>query len=105
MLNYGYAVLESQVRIAIAEAGLDPTIGYLHANAPGRATLVFDLMEPYRPVVDRAVLGLVHAYRFSPGDFVVNSKGACRLHSELGRMVASDSVTPLSVHPLIRSVL
>jgi CRISPR-associated protein Cas1 len=31
MLNYAYAVLESQVRIATVAQGLDPTIGYLHA--------------------------------------------------------------------------
>jgi CRISPR/Cas system-associated endonuclease Cas1 len=36
MLNYGYAVLESQVRIAIAGTGLDPSIGYLHVCQPGR---------------------------------------------------------------------
>ena len=35
MLNYGYAVRESEVRIAISEVGLDPTIGYLHVCQPG----------------------------------------------------------------------
>lgn len=59
MLNYGYAVLESQVRIAIAEAGLDPSIGYLRVCQPGRWALVCDLMEPCRPIVDREVLSLI----------------------------------------------
>ena len=75
MLNYGYAVLESQVRIAIAEAGLDPTIGYLHVCQPGRQALVYDLMEPYRPQVDREVLALIRSQAFTPRDFVIDAKG------------------------------
>jgi len=58
MLNYGYAVLESQVRIAILAAGLNPFVGYFHRQYRGKQTLVFDLMEPMRPVVDRVVLGV-----------------------------------------------
>src|SRR5215210_8198907 len=42
MLNYAYAVLESQVRIATVAQGLDPAIGYLHVCRPGRAALVYD---------------------------------------------------------------
>jgi CRISPR-associated protein Cas1 len=44
MLNYAYAVLESQVRIAAVSQGLDPTIAYLHTTRPGRVVLVYDLM-------------------------------------------------------------
>ncbi len=88
MLNYGYAVLEGQVRIAIAEAGLDPTIGYLHVNQPGRQALVYDFMEPHRPRIDRRVLDLLYSEAFAPGDFVIDGKGVCRLHAELARRVA-----------------
>ena len=88
LLNYGYAVLESQVRIAIAEVGLDPTLGYLHICQPGRQALVYDLMEPYRPQVDRKVLAFVRSQTFTPRDFVIDAKGVCRLHSELARAFA-----------------
>jgi hypothetical protein len=40
MLNYAYAVLESQIRIAVSAVGLDPTIRYLHANEGDRPALV-----------------------------------------------------------------
>ena len=83
MLNYGYAVLESQVRIAIAEAGLDPSIGYLHVCQPGRQAFVYDLMEPYRPEVDREMLEFVRVEVFMPRDFVIDAKGVCRLHPDL----------------------
>ena len=58
MLNYAYAVLESQVRIQIVAAGYDPTIGLLHSGRVGRGRhdFVLDLMEPLRPIVDRKVL-------------------------------------------------
>jgi CRISPR-associated endonuclease Cas1 len=89
MLNYGYAVLEGQVRIAIAEAGLDPTIGYLHVCQPDRSSFVYDLMEPGRPRIDREVLCFVQTQTFAPGDFVIDSKGVCRLHPGLARRVSA----------------
>lgn len=87
MLNYGYAVLESQVRIAIAEAGLDSTIGYLHVCLPGRQALAYDATEPYRPQVDWEVLAFIRSEMFTSRDFLIDSKGACRLHPDLARTV------------------
>lgn len=85
MLNYAYAALESQVRMSIAEVGLDPTIGYLHVCRAGRDSFVYDLMEPHRPQADRQVLALIRSEAFTPRDFVIDSKGTCRLHPELAR--------------------
>ena len=85
MLNYAYAVLESQVRIATVSQGLDPTIGYLHVCRPGRVALVYDLMEPLRPQVDRALLSFVHSHTFSPSDFILRGDGVCRLHPQFAR--------------------
>jgi CRISPR-associated protein Cas1 len=80
MLNYAYAVLESQVRIASVAQGLDPTIDYLHACRPGRVALVYDLMEPLRPRVDRLVLGFVRSHTLAPSDYILGTDGVCRLH-------------------------
>src|SRR5262249_24377872 len=68
MLNYAYAVLESQVLTATVAAGLDPTIGYLHSCRPGRLALVYDLMEPLRPQIDRQILSFVKSHVFAPSD-------------------------------------
>lgn len=87
MLNYAYAVLESQVRIAVSAVGLDPTIGYLHANEADRPALVLDLMEPLRPVVARLLMEFVIAERFSPSDLSISRTGLCRLHPQLARRV------------------
>ena len=87
MLNYGYAILESELRIAVMRSGLDPEIGYLHSNHKGRLSLVYDLMEPMRPVVDRAVLAFVNGQTFAPTDFPLSERGVCRLHPQLVRRV------------------
>jgi CRISPR-associated protein Cas1 len=59
LLNYGYAVLRASVSRAIVAAGLHPTIGLHHHNRYNSFCLADDLMEPYRPIVDRAVAKLV----------------------------------------------
>ena len=55
LLNYGYGVLRGVVGRAIAAAGLHPGLGIHHHNRYDAFCLADDLMEPYRPVVDRAV--------------------------------------------------
>jgi CRISP-associated protein Cas1 len=87
MLNYAYGVLESQVRMQVVAAGLDPTIGILHGNARGQHGLVFDLMEPLRPIVDRKILEFVQSRSFHAADFTLADNGNCRLNPELARNV------------------
>ena len=89
LLNYAYGLLETEVRIAVVAAGLDPTIGYLHARRPGRVALVYDLMEPLRPKVDQEVLRFVQKHILSPGDFVMADNGACRLHPRLAHSIVN----------------
>lgn len=58
LLNYGYGVLYAQVEVALLKAGLDPSMGVLHADQHRRPTLVYDFIEPYRRWVDEVVVGL-----------------------------------------------
>ncbi len=88
ILNYAYGVLESQVRIATVSAGLDPAIGYLHTCRPGRLALVYDLMEPLRPRVDKLVLDFLRSHTLAAGDIILTSRGVCRLHPQLARKAA-----------------
>jgi len=60
-LNYGYGVLYGQVERALVLAGLDPYAGFLHADRPGKPSLVLDLIEEFRQqVVDRTLIGMVN---------------------------------------------
>jgi CRISPR-associated endonuclease Cas1 len=104
MLNYAYAILESQVRMQIVAEGLDPTIGYLHTPTPERQALVLDLMEPQRPLVDRKVLEFVQAHTFHPADFTIRSDGVCRLNPEMVRHVVSVTAQGCQISPT-RTVL
>jgi CRISPR-associated protein Cas1 len=56
MLNYSYGVLYSLVERACIVAGLDPFVGFLHTDNYGKKSLVFDLIEPFRILGDRAAL-------------------------------------------------
>lgn len=93
MLNYAYGVLESRVRIDTVAAGLDPTIGYLHAAQPGRVALVYDLMEPMRPVVDGLILNFIADNELSPADFTLAANGVCRLHPQLAKAICRQMMT------------
>lgn len=60
-LNYGYGILYAQVERAVVLAGLDPYAGFIHADRPGKPSLVLDLIEEFRaPVVDRPVFAMIN---------------------------------------------
>lgn len=62
LLNYGYGVLRAIVARAICGAGLHPAIGLHHHNRSSGYPLADDLMEPFRPIVDRYVVQRVHEH-------------------------------------------
>ncbi len=74
ILNYAYAVLESEIRIKAISEGYDPTIGIMHEGSDGSSKFIFDLMEPERPKIDRAVLDFVKGHVFDPADFVIRTR-------------------------------
>ena len=89
ILNYAYAVLESEIRINAISDGCDPTVGTMHEGNDGSSKFIFDLMEPERPRVDRAVLDFVKGHAFDPADFVIRTDGVCRLNPEMIRLVVT----------------
>lgn len=80
MLSLFYTVLARDCASALEGVGLDPYVGLMHADRPGRQSLALDLMEELRPVlVDRFVLSAVNNRVVSPEDFVVRESGEVRL--------------------------
>lgn len=59
LLNYGYIVLRAAVARAVCAAGLHPSLGLHHTNRYDPFALAADLMEPFRPAIDRAVVRIV----------------------------------------------
>jgi CRISPR-associated protein Cas1 len=88
ILNYAYAVLQSQVQIGLVAEGYDPMLGIMHSDRDDAAAFVFDMMEPDRPKVDRAVLGFLKSETLHPADFMMREDGVVRLHPEFARHVA-----------------
>ncbi len=89
VLNYAYGVLEGQCRRALAAYGFDATCGILHSSKGYRDSLVYDLMEPFRPIVDALVLDFLCSSTFHIGDFTKVSDGSIRLHPQLARAVVA----------------
>jgi hypothetical protein len=81
MLNYLYAMLESESRPALAALGLDPGIGVLHFDARARDSFACDLMEAARPDVDAYVLDWLTKRPLSRSWFFEQRDGNCRLMS------------------------
>jgi len=79
ILNYLYAVLESEARLAAAELGLDPGLGVLHRDAPNRDSLACDLMEPVRPLVDSYLFDWIGRGPLRREWFFEQGNGNCRL--------------------------
>jgi hypothetical protein len=88
-LNYAYSALEGEIRIKAISEGYDPTIGLMREGSDGSSKFIFDLMEPERPKVDRAVLDFVKGHVLDPADFVIRTDGVRRLNPEMARMVVA----------------
>jgi CRISPR-associated protein Cas1 len=83
LLSFLYTLLAHDIRSALETAGLDPQVGYLHRDRPGRPGLALDLMEEFRPVVaDRLALTLVNRGQVRAGDFRTLDGGGVVMRDE-----------------------
>jgi len=92
-LNYLYAILEVEARLAISELGLDPGIGFLHSDTRTRDSLACDLMEPVRPQVDAFVLDWLRREPWQKKWFFEETDGNCRLTSVFTARLSETSKT------------
>ncbi len=77
MLSFAYTLLTHDITAALEAVGLDPAVGYLHRDRPGRPSLGLDLLEELRPVIaDRLVLSLINRRQVKPGGFTRTESGA-----------------------------
>lgn len=80
LLSFLYTLLAHDVRGALEGVGLDPAVGYLHRDRPGRPSLALDLMEEFRPFfADRLALSLVNRGQVRAEGFVEEAAGAVRM--------------------------
>ena len=105
MLNYLYALLESEARLAAAALGLDPGLGVMHFDSPSRDSLASDLMEPIRPRVDAYVLDWIILQPLRREWFFERCDGNCRLMASLAlRLSETASTWARAVAPLAEKI-
>jgi CRISPR-associated protein Cas1 len=91
LLSFLYAVLLHEVTAALLATGLDPAVGFLHRDRPGRPSLGLDLMEELRAAVaDRAALALVNRKQVKADGFVREEGGAVRMNDTTRKTVLTD---------------
>jgi len=77
LLSFIYTLVAHDARSALETVGLDPAVGFLHRDRPGRPSLALDLMEEFRPVIaDRLVLSLINRRQVDPKGFTQAENGA-----------------------------
>ena len=76
MLSFAYTLLMHEVRAALESVGLDPCVGFMHVDRPGRQSLALDMMEELRPFfADRLVLSLINRKQVAGNGFVKQPAG------------------------------
>jgi len=88
LLNYLYAILETEVRLATIAIGLDPGFGLLHADQKSRDSFVLDVIEPLRPRADAYLLTMLEERTFAAAEFFETREGICRLVPPLSTSLA-----------------
>lgn len=93
ILNYLYAVLESETRLALAALGLDPGLGVMHADNRTRDSLACDLMEAIRPQVDAYLLEWISHEPLRREWFFEQRDGNCRLMGSFAARLSETAPT------------
>jgi len=87
LFNYGYAILESEIRKSVNAVGLDGSIGFLHEITPSRTPLVYDLQELFRWIIDLSVIQLLEDKKLKKSDFIVTENYNMRLREKTAKLL------------------
>lgn len=105
LLSYLYALVRHDCASALTSVGLDPFVGFLHADRPNRPSLALDLMEEFRPwLADRLAITLINRRQLSAKDIIQRAGGAVEL-SDKGRRLTikayQERKLDMIKHPLL----
>jgi CRISPR-associated protein Cas1 len=107
LLSFVYALMQADCAAGLVSAGLDPDVGFLHADRPGRPGLVLDLMEEFRTLLaDRLVLALINRQQIVATHFLDREGGSVEMTPDGRKVVVQAYVGRKreSVrHPLLES--
>jgi CRISPR-associated protein Cas1 len=95
MLNYAYIVEAGRLAKALAAQGLCLSIGFLHSDKKGRNSLVWDAIEPLRPVIDARVFAFIEKHEFARSDFPQSGYNVHRLSRDVTQLLLHKTSLPL----------
>jgi len=88
LLSFLYTIVMHDVRSALESVGLDPAVGFLHRDRPGRPGLALDLMEEFRPfIADRLTLSLINLSQVQKKGFNKSESGAVLMDDETRKIL------------------
>lgn len=88
LLSFLYSILGKDISGALQGVGLDPQVGFLHADRPGRDSLAQDILEEFRAWwAERMVLSLINRGQIKPQDFVVEASGAVSIKPDTRKLL------------------
>ena len=88
LLSFVYSILGKDISGALQGVGLDPQVGFLHADRPGRDSLAQDILEEFRAWwADRLVLSLINRGQIKPQDFGTEASGAVSLKADARKLL------------------
>lgn len=91
LLSFVYTLLTNMTTSALEMVGLDPYVGYLHTERPGRVSLALDMIEELRAVLaDRFVLSLINRRMITKKDFTKKENGAVLMKDDARKMVLAE---------------
>lgn len=91
LLSFTYTLLTSMTASALETVGLDPCVGFMHGERPGRYSLALDLMEELRPALaDRFVLRMINKRMVTARDFQQKEDGAILLTDDARKVILSE---------------
>lgn len=106
MLSFLYTLLTNNMAAALETVGLDPYVGVLHTERPGRVSLALDLMEELRSVMaERFVLTLINKRIVNNKDFVKKENGAVLMTDDARRRILTEwqnRKKEALVHPFLK---
>lgn len=106
LLSFLYVLLTNETKSALEGVGLDPFVGFLHKDRPGRPSLALDVMEEFRPLLcDRLALNLVNRRQIDSSGFLIKETGAVLMDDDTRKKVLvawQDRKKQEIVHPFLK---
>lgn len=106
LLNFAYCLLATRIELACVAKGLDVACGVLHADSKRRASLIWDLIEPARAMIDDLVLTFVERNKLLAGDFLTEDSGTVKLAPQFAKLFAayiSSNIEKDMVHGIVNA--